>query len=120
MAKKLGKVVIKVDGSQLESLPGAKIDVGGVERTTLLGDNDVLGNYEKPKPSRVECEIAVGKETSMAKIREWDDVTLSCECDTGQQYVIQGAWLTNSPEMTASEGGKIPLVFEGKPAEEML
>ena len=120
MAKKLGMVVIKVDGSLLESMPGAKLDIGGFERTTVVGANSVQGNYQTPKPSRVECEVSVGEETSLAEMRDWDNVTLSFECDTGQQYVIQGAWLTNSPEMTGSEGGRVPMVFEGKPAEEML
>ncbi len=120
MAKLLGKFVIKVDGTQLQSLPGASLDIGGSERTTVVGANKVEGNYETPKQSRAECEIPVGKETSLAEMRNWDDVTLSFECDTGQQYVVQGAWLTNTPKMTASEGGRIPLEFEGPPAEEML
>ncbi len=119
MAKKLGKAVIKVDGKIQESLPGAKLDIGGDERGTVIGANSVQGFYVTPKPSKLECEVTVGAETSLAEMRDWDNVTISFECDTGQLYVIQGAWLTNTPEMTASEGGKVPLTFEGPPAEEM-
>lgn len=119
MAKKLGKAIIKVDGKVLQSLPGAKLDIGGDERTTVVGANSVQGFFETPKPSKLECEVTVGAETRLAEMRGWDNVTISFECDTGQQYVVQGAWLTNTPEMTASEGGKVPMTFEGSPAEEM-
>jgi RNase P/RNase MRP subunit p29 len=119
MGKKLGRAFIKVDGQALESMPGAKLDIGGFERTTVVGSNSVQGYFETPKQSKMECEITVGAETVLADMRNWDGVTISFECDTGQQYVIQGAWLTNTPEMTASEGGRVPLTFEGPPAEEM-
>jgi len=119
MGKLLGLAVIKIDGQVIKSLPGAKLDIGGVERTTVIGANEVLGYAETPKQSKLECEIAVGASTTLADKRDWTDVTASFECDTGQIYVIQGGWLTNTPEMTASEGGKIPLTIEGPPAEEM-
>ncbi|MGE4406041.1 phage tail tube protein [Pseudomonas sp.] len=120
MAKKLGKAKIKVDGKVLESMPGARLDIGGDERTTVIGSNAVQGFFETPKQSVLECEVSVGKETKLAEMRGWDNVTLSFECDTGQLYVVQGAWLTNTPNMTASEGGRVPMTFEGPPAEEML
>lgn len=120
MGKKLGRAFIKVDGQALESMPGAKLDIGGNERTTVVGANEVQGFFETPKQSKLECEITVGSSTNLAAMRDWDDVTISFECDTGQQYVIQGAWLTNTPEMTASEGGRVPLTFEGPPAQEMV
>ncbi|SPD73817.1 conserved hypothetical protein [uncultured Desulfobacterium sp.] len=119
MGKKLGKAWIKVDGMMLETLPGAKIDIGGVERTTVVGAARVAGFYETPKPSKVECEISVGKDTKLEEYGAMDSVTINFECDTGQQYVVQGAWLTNTLELTASEGGKVPLTFEGPPADEL-
>lgn len=117
--KRLGKAIIKVDGKVLETLPGAKLDPGGMERTTVVGANEVHGFSETPKQSKCECEISVGKATSLDELRKIEAATINFECDTGQIYVIRGAWLTNTPEMTASEGGKVPLTFEGPPAEEM-
>ena len=119
MGKRLGKAVVKADGKAFDSLPGAKIDIGGTERGTVVGGNKVLGYSETPKQSKVELEISVGKDTSLEELRAMDNVTISFECDTGQQYVVQGAWLTNTPEATAQDGGKVPLTFEGPPAEEM-
>lgn len=118
MAKKLGKVIIKVDGKALPSKPGAAIDIGGVQRTTVK-DAIGMGFSEEDMPSQVSCEINVDGQTSLAEMRGWDNVTLSFECDTGQQYVIQGAWLTSTAKLTGNEGGSVPLTFEGPPAEEL-
>lgn len=119
MARKLGSVKIKVDGTVLESKPGASLDPGGTERATVMGDNEVLGFSQQPKQSKVDCEIVYGKETSLSELGEIEDATLSFECDTGQTYVVQGAWLTNTPALKGGEGGSVQLTFEGPPAEEM-
>lgn len=117
--QRLGKAFIKADGSLLESMPDAKIDIGGVERPTINGANAVLGYAEKVKEATVECEIAVGPDTSLATIAGWNNVTVTFECDTGQVYIVRNAWLVEPPVATAGEGGKVPLKFAGPPAEEM-
>ncbi len=119
MGKKLGKAWIKANGKMLETLPGAKLDIGGTERSTVVGATEVQGYFETPKQSKMECEITVGKDTSLEEYGAMDDVTINFECDTGQKYVQQGAWLTNTPELTAQDGGKVPLTFEGPPADEL-
>lgn len=118
MSKKLGRVTVKADGKVLQSKSGATLDPGGTERTTVVGDHDV-GYFEKTKQSKVECEIMYGKETSLDELGAMDNVTLSFECDTGQSYVIKGAWLTDTPQLTAGDGGSVKLVFEGSKAEEL-
>ena len=120
MGKKLGKAIIKIDGAALETMPGATLDIGGDERTTLVGDSSVQGFFETPKQSRLECEISVGTETRLAAMRGWANVTISMECDTGQQYVVQGAWLLNTAVLKTNEGGRVPMQFEGPPAEELV
>lgn len=119
MTKKLGKAWLKVDGGALETLPGASIDIGGDERTTVVGSNAVLGFTEKPKQSIVECEVAVGTGTSLAAYRSMTDVTITFEADTGQTWVVRNAWQTNTPKATEGDGGKVALKFEGPAAEEM-
>ena len=119
MAKKLGKVIIKVDGKALASKTGASLDLGGVQRTTVksaLG----MGFSEEDMPSKLECELIFGAGDKLAPIRSWDNVTLAFEADTGQVYVVAGAWCLNPPNLTGNEGGSVKLTFEGPPAEEML
>lgn len=118
MAKFLGRATITVDGVVLNSMPGASIDIGGVKRTAVTLDNGKVGFSEEPMPSQVDCNIAVDKNTSLAEIRDWDDVTIGFACDTGQRYVIAGAFSMNPPKATAKDGGSVPLSFSGPPAEE--
>lgn len=117
--QKLGIAYIKADGELLESMPDAKINIGGVTREPVNGGNAVLGYSEKVVHAEVECEIAVSPSTSLVTIAGWKDITVTFECDTGQVYIVRNAWLVEPPAATASEGGKVPLKFAGPPADEM-
>lgn len=120
MSKRLlGKALIKANGGVLATLPGAKLDPGGKVRTTVVGANGVLGFTESYRQSKLECEIGFGVGTSLKEIIDWDDITSSFECDTGQTYVISHGWCTEPPVITDNEG-KAPVVIEGPPAEEMM
>lgn len=116
--QRLGKAYIKVDGNLLETMPGASIDIGGVTRNPVVGSNSVHGYAEQVKPSEVDCEISFGPADSLASIAGWNDVTIIFECDTGQVYGVRNAWLVDPPKLTEGEGGKVPLKFNGPPAQE--
>lgn len=116
--QRLGKAFIKADSSLFETLPGAKIDIGGVTRNPVVGANSVHGYAEQVKEATVECEISLGPDTRLAEIAAMSDVTIKFECDTGQVYVVRNAWLVEPPVLTEGEGGKVPLKFAGPPADE--
>lgn len=113
----LGLAYIKVDGSLLRSNTGAKLDLGGVMREAVVG-NQVHGYAEKLKQAAVECEISLARGDSLETIRNIADATITFECDTGQVYVVAHAFLTEPPVITEGEGGKIALKFEGQPAQQ--
>lgn len=117
MSQRLGKAFIKVNGQLLESMPGAKLNVGGFKRTPVIGANGVLGYSEEPVQAQVECEIAVSGQTKIMDIAKFKGETITFECDTGQTFVVKDAFLTEPPELTAGEGGKVPLKFAGQPAD---
>lgn len=119
MTQRLGKAYIKVDAGLLETMPGAKLDPGGVTRTTVVGNNRVLGYSTKPKQARLECQIALGSNTSLEALGKIENATITFECDTGQTYTLRNAWLTDTPNVTDGDGGQVPLIFEAPPAEEM-
>jgi len=102
----------------LETLPGAKLDIGGKARTPVR-DHNVLGYSETIKPGTVECEIALKQGTSLATIAAITDATVTYEADTGQTYVIRNAFATETLSLTAGEGGKVAVKFAGDPAQEM-
>ena len=119
MSQRLGKAFIKWDGKLLESMPDAKLDLGGVTRTPVTGANAVLGFSEKVKESTIECEISMSAETRLAELAAIKDATITFECDTGQTYIIRNGFLIDPPSATAGDGGKVPLKFSGPAAEEM-
>lgn len=111
---------IKVDGLLLATMPGAKIDIGGAARSPVLGDNQVHGFSETLKPATLECEISLGQGMSLEQLRNMKDATVTYEADTGQTWVIREAFVTETLNITAGEGGKVGLKMAGQPAEEML
>lgn len=120
MAATHSMAYIKVDGALLRSLPGAKIDLGGKTRASVVGDNAIHGYSETIKPSMLECEISLTQGFSLEQLRNITGATVTYEADTGQTYVMADAFVTETINITAGEGGKVALKFEGQPAEEMM
>lgn len=118
MGQRLGRVFIKVNGQLLESMPGASLDIGGVNRNVVKG-NTVQGFAEEVHESMIECEVSVDKNSRPHDWAKWADVSLTFECDTGQCFIVRNAFLTEPPKMTGGEGGKVPLKFKGPPADQV-
>lgn len=119
MAQYIGKAFIKLGAELLETMPGAKLDIGGDVRTAVVGDAKVHGFSSTRKQASVECEIAYGPNTDLAAIAKTgqSDVTINFETDIGHTWMVAQAFLTETPILTAQEGGRVPLRFEGQPAE---
>jgi hypothetical protein len=118
MPRFVGRATITVDGVELLSMPGATIDIGGVKRNPIVTDAGVVGHAAEPVPARVECQLSMDKDTRLAAQRDWEDVTVSFACDTGQRYVIASAFSENPPKVTAKDGGQIPVALVGPAAVE--
>lgn len=118
MAQVLGRADIRVNGKLLQSHPGATLDIGGVTRTSVVG-HTWHGFSEAAKQSRLECEITLGQDTRLSDLKDIVDAVITFECDTGQTYVIREAFIVDPPTVTDGSDGRVPLVFEGPPAEEM-
>lgn len=114
--KKVGRITIKVDGAAIESYPDAEIYTGGIKRTDKENGNHPGHFSEKIEGGSVTCSIDWGVGRSTAEMDGWDDVTVFCECDTGQKYVGNHFYLEQVPPI-ASE--KMELTFRGPRMEEM-
>jgi hypothetical protein len=118
-AQTLGIAIVKADGQAFVSEPGASIDIGGVTRTPIKSDQPGVVKFsQQVKESQVDLVIMMDSDTKLDDIRNMSDVTIEFDCDTGQSYVIDHAFLQNPPKATAGAGGKIPLTFIGPPAQE--
>lgn len=118
MAQVLGRATIKYDGKALRSDKGAKINVGGVSRKVIEGDQ-VHGFAEETKAPFIECEVNLAKGESLVELGKITDATVTFEADTGQTWVLKDAWVEDPPEATAGDGGKVKLKFVGMSCEEM-
>lgn len=119
MAMTHGKAFIKVDGKLLLTLPGAKLDLGGVERKAVIGANGVHGFTETTKPAMLECEVSLTAGYSLAQLGKITGATVTYEADTGQTYSVNNAFVTDTMQVTAADGGKVPIKLCGDPAQEL-
>lgn len=119
MANQLfGEATIRVDGSVLETGPGAKLSLGGVERETKTGTG-WAGFTEKTVAAELECKIAHRPGFSPRQISDIRNATITFSCDTGQVYVMAQAWCATPATLTDGEGMD-DFKFNSEVAEEML
>lgn len=113
------KAWIKANGRLLQTLPGAKLDIGGNERAPVMGSNSIHGYSETLKPSMLTCELSLSEGVSLSELKDITGATVTYEADTGQTWVMRNAFVAKTLNITAGEGGKVALEFQGDPAEEL-
>lgn len=112
-----GQTKITVDGQYLQTEGKGSIEVGGINRASVTGDNRAGFFTESTAASKVEVTVLVTAGLSLVGLQAIDNATLVHECDTGQTYMVRNAYVTEA--ISASEG-KAKVTFEGPPAEEEL
>lgn len=117
MPGKIGGIArIKVDGELLESLPGAELDLGGMERELKAGFR-VYGHVEKVMPSMLTCTVVWKNETPIEDFRDLVDGLVLFESDNGKTYKVSNAVCTKTVKVK-DESGEVTLEFGGDPAKE--
>ncbi|WP_169307189.1 phage tail tube protein [Chitiniphilus eburneus] len=111
-----GRVFISIDGSRLRSKSGAKLNVGGVERTPVETDLGTVGYTEKVKTPTVECTIVLSRDVDLVEFGRIVDTNLVFQTDIGATYALRNAFLTEPPEFTGGEG-EVTLKFAGTHCE---
>jgi hypothetical protein len=119
MPQFLGRATIRANGAVIETAKGASLDVGGVKRNPVVSGR-LVGYAEETVPAMIECETTLRAGMSLATLRNLVGATIIFECDTGQRFVINDAFITDAPTMQDGEGGQIALKFAGPGAEEVL
>ena len=118
MAQKTGIVLIKVSGKTLEAMLGVKVNMGGMERTPVIANGDVVGFFETPKESMVQCTLPHDANTDMEEIRGWKNVTIVVNPDAGDSYQINNAFQSNVIELS-DQGGGFAVEFKGPRAKKL-
>ncbi|MGE0487315.1 MAG: phage tail tube protein [Gammaproteobacteria bacterium] len=117
MAQLTGRCSVKINGQLIRSKPGAKLNLGGVTREAVLGDNGVDGFVQKTAAPYIEGTFTHGRDTDLQALHDLEDGSVSFETDTGKGYILRNAWSANPPELTSGEG-EVTFRFEGVTCEE--
>lgn len=107
-----GAATIRVDGEELLTEVGATLNVGGFEREAQMGANGVQGFRQTPVAPTVQCTVRHTANTDIVKLAGITNGTLLFEADTGQSWMLRGAFVTEPPELDAGEGS-FELNFSG-------
>lgn len=118
MTQFAGRVFISINGSRQRSKSGAKLNVGGVERTAVETDVGVVGYTEKTKAPTVEFTIVMGKDTDLVTLASLVDSTVVFETDIGVSYVVKDAFITDPPDFTGGDG-EIGIKMSGTRVEKL-
>jgi len=119
MAQALGRAIIRINGSTVDSEPGAKLKLGGAKRKPVMTGYRV--HYaEELEQASIECEVPLTTGMSLQAWRDCVGAIVTFQCDTGQSYVVRDAFTEDTLELTGKDGGKIKLKLAGMPAEEMV
>lgn len=119
MPQFFGRATIRVNGEVIETAKGAMLDIGGVKRTSVKLSGGKVGWSEETESAKLEAETALEPGQSVAAIGRFTNAVVIFECDTGQRYVINGAFTTDPPTLKSGEGGNVTIKMEGPAAEEV-
>ncbi len=114
MSKKiLGRAFVRYDGKGLPTLPGAKLNPGGVERTPVPLESGEVRYTEKLVHAEIEVEVAIGADTDIIALNQITEATVTFEADTGQRYIMRNGF-SMGPVAIAAGDGKGTLKFAGE------
>ena len=120
MAQLLGIVDILWRGQKIDIEKGATLRLGGLQNMPVVMGRQV-GRAQEFVASEVKATTNLARGMRLLDLYgSGQEGELQAICDTGQTYVFADAFLTNRPEATSGEGGKIELVWAAGEAEELL
>ena len=98
-----GKAIIRVDGEVLAAENGATLNPGGVSRDPERHGGDTYYTEQEVPPS-LEASVLHTKDTNIIALSNITGATVHFEADTGQQFILRGAFTTEPAALDASSG----------------
>lgn len=112
-----GKATIRVDGNVLAAENGATLNPGGVNRPPERHGGDTFYVEEEVPPS-LEASVLHTKDTDIMALSNITGATVHFEADTGQQFIMRGAFVTEPAVLDASSG-KVPLSMSARSVDKV-
>ncbi|HTN30671.1 MAG TPA: phage tail tube protein [Pseudomonas sp.] len=101
--KVTGIATIRVDGREIPTERGATLNPGGVNRTTRMAGRRVHFNEEPVAPT-LQCTVLHTPDVDLIELNAITNATVLFECDNGQDYMLSGAFVTETAELNSGEG----------------
>lgn len=99
-----GRATVQVDGERLLTENGATLDPGGTSREAVTGGGEVQGYRESDSAPSLSVPVRHHKEVNLKRLNELIDATVIFETDTGRQWILRGAFTTNTLSLDVSAG----------------
>ncbi|MDI5994408.1 phage tail tube protein [Pseudomonas sp. MDMC216] len=101
--KVTGVATIRVDGREMPTERGATLNPGGVNRPSRMAGKRVFFNEEPVAPT-LQCTVLHTEEIDLIDLNTITNATVLFECDNGQDYMLTGAFVTETNELNSAEG----------------
>lgn len=115
----LGIVDIVWRGVNIPVEKGAKIKPGGIQNS-MVNYGRKAGRAQEFVATEVEAVTNLERGQRFKGLWDPGEGELQVVCDTGQTFVMADAFLTERPDITGGEGGKITLKWAASEPEEVL
>lgn len=102
-AKITGVATIRVDGQEFPTERGATLNPGGVNRATKMAGRRVFYNEEPVAPT-LTATVLHTEDLDIIELGKINNATVLFECDNGQDYMLTGAFVTETTELNSGEG----------------
>lgn len=119
MAQALGIIDVVWNGTKYpaDDKTGT-FDAGGLQNAPVIAGRQVHRAQEyKASMAEITTPLLAGQ--TVASIFTTDAGELQVNCDTGQQFIIEDAFLTVTGNFTAGGGGKMKMTWSGSAALEI-
>jgi hypothetical protein len=112
MVQVLGIVEIVWRGRLIPVEKGAKVKPSGIKNTAVVYGTRV-DRAQEYVGGEVTATTHLRRGERLSDLVSPEEGELQVRCDTGQVFVSRAAFLTEMPEATGGEGGKIELKWAG-------
>lgn len=113
MGQKTGRVTIKLNADTLVSKAGARLQTGGVSRTTDMSDQGSSFFMEQNKPAQIRATMIHTAQTDLEALRAFKNGTVTFQTDTGRSYTVANAHTEDLGEL---QNGEVEITIGGDPA----
>ncbi len=116
MSRRLyGVTTLKINGREWQVKKGTSFDPGGFKNNPEMHSGGLAGYSREPVPSSIEATILFGQGDRGSDL-QFTNATVTLETDSGQAWVINGAFTTETPKITETEA---KITINGPTAEEI-